>query len=55
MLTFYLLSGRRDRGSTTSLGSDFSLVLENSPGAVGSLTCETVELVPAGAPTQAAW
>ncbi|XP_042129737.1 phosphatidylinositol-3,5-bisphosphate 3-phosphatase MTMR14 isoform X3 [Peromyscus maniculatus bairdii] len=46
---------RRDRGSTTSLGSDFSLVLENSPGAVGSFTYEAVELVPAGAPTQAAW
>ncbi|OBS79370.1 hypothetical protein A6R68_18230 [Neotoma lepida] len=46
---------RRDRGSTTSLGSDFSLVLENSPGAVGSFTYETVELVPAGASTQAAW
>ncbi|XP_051059824.1 myotubularin-related protein 14 isoform X3 [Phodopus roborovskii] len=46
---------RRDRGSTTSLGSDFSLVLENSPGAVGSFTYESVELAPAGAPTQAAW
>ncbi|XP_051011015.1 myotubularin-related protein 14 isoform X6 [Acomys russatus] len=45
----------RDRGSTTSLGSDFSLVLEHSPGAVGSFTYEAVELVPAGAPTQAAW
>ncbi|GAB1291143.1 Myotubularin-related protein 14 [Apodemus speciosus] len=45
----------RDRGSTTSLGSDFSLVLEHSPGAVGSFSYETVELVPAGAPTQAAW
>lgn len=45
----------RDRGSTTSLGSDFSLVLEHSPGAVGSFSYEAVELVPAGAPTQAAW
>ncbi|XP_052030469.1 myotubularin-related protein 14 isoform X2 [Apodemus sylvaticus] len=45
----------RDRGSTTSLSSDFSLVLEHSPGAVGSFSYETVELVPAGAPTQAAW
>uniref|UniRef100_F7I5A5 Myotubularin related protein 14 n=1 Tax=Callithrix jacchus TaxID=9483 RepID=F7I5A5_CALJA len=46
---------RKDRGSTTSLGSDFSLVMESSPGAAGSFTYEAVELVPAGAPTQAAW
>ncbi|XP_076972764.1 phosphatidylinositol-3,5-bisphosphate 3-phosphatase MTMR14 isoform X5 [Tamandua tetradactyla] len=46
---------RRDRGSTTSLGSDFSLVMESSPGAAGSFTYEAVELVPAGAPTQATW
>ncbi|XP_069871580.1 phosphatidylinositol-3,5-bisphosphate 3-phosphatase MTMR14 isoform X2 [Dipodomys merriami] len=46
---------RRDRGSTTSLGSDFSLVMESSPGALGSFTYEAVELVPAGAQTQAAW
>ncbi|XP_036286916.1 myotubularin-related protein 14 isoform X3 [Pipistrellus kuhlii] len=46
---------RKDRGSTTSLGSDFSLVMESSPGAAGSFTYETIELVPAGAQTQAAW
>ncbi|XP_069332171.1 phosphatidylinositol-3,5-bisphosphate 3-phosphatase MTMR14 isoform X8 [Eulemur rufifrons] len=46
---------RKDRGSTTSLGSDFSLVMESSPGATGSFTYEAVELVPAGAQTQAAW
>ncbi|EQB76968.1 hypothetical protein CB1_000105026 [Camelus ferus] len=46
---------RKDRGSTTSLGSDFSLVMESSPGAAGSFTYETVELVPAGTQTQAAW
>uniref|UniRef100_A0A8C2UHZ5 Myotubularin related protein 14 n=2 Tax=Chinchilla lanigera TaxID=34839 RepID=A0A8C2UHZ5_CHILA len=46
---------RRDRGSTTSLGSDFSLVMESSPGAVGSFTYEAVELVPGGAQAQAAW
>ncbi|XP_033066456.1 myotubularin-related protein 14 isoform X2 [Trachypithecus francoisi] len=46
---------RKDRGSTTSLGSDFSLVMESSPGATGSFTYEAVELVPAGAPTQTAW
>ncbi|XP_023605459.1 myotubularin-related protein 14 isoform X8 [Myotis lucifugus] len=46
---------RKDRGSTTSLGSDFSLVMESSPGAAGSFTYEAIELVPAGAHTQAAW
>ncbi|XP_038628906.1 myotubularin-related protein 14 isoform X1 [Tachyglossus aculeatus] len=46
---------RRDRGSTTSLSSDFSLVMESSPGAAGSFTYEAVELLPAGAQTQAAW
>ncbi|XP_049622232.1 myotubularin-related protein 14 isoform X1 [Suncus etruscus] len=47
---------RKDRGSTTSLGSDFSLVMESSPGAApGSFTYESVELVPAGPQTQAAW
>ncbi|XP_021115845.1 myotubularin-related protein 14 isoform X2 [Heterocephalus glaber] len=46
---------RRDRGSTTSLGSDFSLVMESSPGAAGSFTYEAVELVPGGVQAQAAW
>ncbi|KAM7170933.1 phosphatidylinositol-3,5-bisphosphate 3-phosphatase MTMR14 isoform 4-T4 [Macrochelys suwanniensis] len=46
---------QRERGSTTSLSSDFSLVLESSPGAAGSLTSEAVELMAAGAQTQAAW
>lgn len=46
---------RKDRGSTTSLGSDFSLVMESSPGAAGSFTYEAVELLPAGAQTQASW
>uniref|UniRef100_A0A8C4P3C7 Myotubularin related protein 14 n=1 Tax=Dromaius novaehollandiae TaxID=8790 RepID=A0A8C4P3C7_DRONO len=45
----------RDRGSTTSLSSDFSLGLESSPGAAGSFTYEAVELMPAGAQAQAAW
>uniref|UniRef100_A0A8B9QNY8 Myotubularin related protein 14 n=1 Tax=Apteryx owenii TaxID=8824 RepID=A0A8B9QNY8_APTOW len=44
-----------DRGSTTSLSSDFSLGLESSPGAAGSFTYEAVELMPAGAQAQAAW
>ncbi|KAH0630338.1 hypothetical protein JD844_013275 [Phrynosoma platyrhinos] len=46
---------QRDRGSTTSLSSGFSLVMENSPGAAGSFTYEAVELMPAGSQTQAAW
>uniref|UniRef100_A0A8B9TIB5 Myotubularin related protein 14 n=1 Tax=Anas platyrhynchos TaxID=8839 RepID=A0A8B9TIB5_ANAPL len=44
-----------DRGSTTSLSSDFSLGMESSPGAAGSFTYEAVELMPAGAQAQAAW
>ncbi|XP_044307727.1 myotubularin-related protein 14 isoform X2 [Varanus komodoensis] len=44
-----------DRGSTTSLSSDFSLVMESSPGAGGSFTYEAVELMPAGPQTQASW
>ncbi|XP_006889014.1 PREDICTED: myotubularin-related protein 14 [Elephantulus edwardii] len=50
----YMLK-RKDRGSTTSLGSDFSLVMESSPGAAGSFTYEAVELSSAGTQTQAAW
>nr|XP_028575550.1 myotubularin-related protein 14 isoform X1 [Podarcis muralis] len=46
---------QRDRGSPTSLSSDFSLVMENSPGAAGSFTYEAVELMPAGSQTQATW
>ncbi|XP_062978188.1 myotubularin-related protein 14 isoform X2 [Elgaria multicarinata webbii] len=46
---------QRDRGSTTSLSSDFSLVMESSPGAAGSFTYEAVELMPAGPQTQASW
>ncbi|XP_030138697.2 phosphatidylinositol-3,5-bisphosphate 3-phosphatase MTMR14 isoform X1 [Taeniopygia guttata] len=46
---------QRDRGSTTSLSSDFSLGMESSPGAAGSFTYEAVELMPAGSQAQAAW
>ncbi|XP_063147493.1 myotubularin-related protein 14 isoform X4 [Candoia aspera] len=46
---------QRDRGSTTSLSSDFSLVMENSPGAAGSFTYEAVELMLTGPQTQASW
>ncbi|XP_029456985.1 myotubularin-related protein 14 isoform X2 [Rhinatrema bivittatum] len=46
---------RKDRGSATSLSSDFSLVTEDSPGvAAGSFNYETVDLS-AAAQTQAAW
>lgn len=51
---FFFLE-QRDRGSTTSLSSDFSLGMESSPGAAGSFTYEAVELMPAGAQAQAAW
>lgn len=53
-LVFFSLE-QRDRGSTTSLSSDFSLGMESSPGAAGSFTYEAVELMPAGAQAQAAW
>uniref|UniRef100_A0A8D0GXW2 Myotubularin related protein 14 n=1 Tax=Sphenodon punctatus TaxID=8508 RepID=A0A8D0GXW2_SPHPU len=46
---------QRDRGSMTSLSSDFSLVTESSPGAAGSFSYEAVELMPAGAQMQATW
>ncbi|XP_068058095.1 myotubularin-related protein 14 isoform X3 [Anomalospiza imberbis] len=46
---------QKDRGSTTSLSSDFSLGMESSPGAAGSFTYEAVELMPAGAQAQATW
>uniref|UniRef100_A0A8C6V632 Myotubularin related protein 14 n=1 Tax=Naja naja TaxID=35670 RepID=A0A8C6V632_NAJNA len=44
---------QRDRGSTTSLSSDFSLMMENSPGAAGSFTYDAVELMLTG--PQASW
>uniref|UniRef100_A0A8C3P666 Myotubularin related protein 14 n=1 Tax=Cyanoderma ruficeps TaxID=181631 RepID=A0A8C3P666_9PASS len=46
---------QKDRGSTTSLSSDFSLGMESSPGAAGSFTYEAVELMTAGTQAQAAW
>ncbi|XP_030061630.1 phosphatidylinositol-3,5-bisphosphate 3-phosphatase MTMR14 isoform X4 [Microcaecilia unicolor] len=55
MLEDFCALKRKDRGSTTSLSSDFSLVAEDSPGvAAGSFNYETVEQS-AGAQTQAAW
>ncbi|XP_007500235.1 myotubularin-related protein 14 isoform X5 [Monodelphis domestica] len=46
---------RSDRGSTTSLSSDFSLVTESSPGATGSFPYEPVDPSSTAAQTQAAW
>ncbi|KAM4721948.1 phosphatidylinositol-3,5-bisphosphate 3-phosphatase MTMR14 [Rhinophrynus dorsalis] len=35
---------RRERGSGTSLSSDFSVITEDSPGAFGNFNCEAVDL-----------
>ncbi|XP_078270261.1 phosphatidylinositol-3,5-bisphosphate 3-phosphatase MTMR14 isoform X3 [Rhinoraja longicauda] len=43
-----------DRGSTTSLSSDFSVIMEESPTTAGSFNYETVEMA-TGPPTQVAW
>uniref|UniRef100_A0A8C5SMV9 Myotubularin related protein 14 n=1 Tax=Laticauda laticaudata TaxID=8630 RepID=A0A8C5SMV9_LATLA len=50
---FLCITEQRDRGSTTSLSSDFSLMMENSPGAAGSFTYDAVELMLTG--PQASW
>ncbi|XP_069792767.1 phosphatidylinositol-3,5-bisphosphate 3-phosphatase MTMR14 isoform X2 [Narcine bancroftii] len=44
----------RDRGSTTSLSSDFSVIMEESPTTTGSFHYEAVELT-TGPSTQVAW
>ncbi|MBN3325815.1 MTMRE protein, partial [Atractosteus spatula] len=46
---------KRDRGSVTSLSSDFSLMTEDSPAAASSFNCEGAEPVSAGSQAQAAW
>ncbi|XP_069499343.1 phosphatidylinositol-3,5-bisphosphate 3-phosphatase MTMR14 isoform X2 [Ambystoma mexicanum] len=46
---------RKDRGSSTSLGSDFSIVTDDSPCGVGSFTYDGVELLANKAHPQAAW
>ncbi|XP_067834193.1 myotubularin-related protein 14 isoform X2 [Heptranchias perlo] len=43
-----------DRGSTTSLSSDFSVIMEESPTTTGTFNYEAVELT-AGPTTQVAW
>ncbi|KAG2471305.1 MTMRE protein, partial [Polypterus senegalus] len=50
-----LISERRDRGSTTSLSSDFSLITEDSPAGAANFSYEGVELTSTGGQTQAAW
>ncbi|XP_064422378.1 myotubularin-related protein 14 isoform X2 [Latimeria chalumnae] len=45
----------KDRGSTTSLSSDFSLITEDSPATVSSGNCEGVDLISSGMQYQAAW
>ncbi|XP_071375365.1 phosphatidylinositol-3,5-bisphosphate 3-phosphatase MTMR14 isoform X7 [Centroberyx affinis] len=44
----------RDRGSVTSLSSDFSLITEEA-GAASSLTNDAVDLMPSRAPAAARW
>ncbi|XP_078517981.1 phosphatidylinositol-3,5-bisphosphate 3-phosphatase MTMR14 isoform X1 [Lissotriton helveticus] len=46
---------RRDRGSSTSLGSDFSIVTDDSPCAVGGFCHDGVDLLSNKAQPQPAW
>lgn len=45
----------RDRGSATSLSSDFSVITEDSPSAFGNPNCEAVDLINFGAHSHAVW
>ncbi|XP_063797067.1 myotubularin-related protein 14 isoform X2 [Pseudophryne corroboree] len=45
----------RDRGSATSLSSDFSVITEDSPGAFGSSNCDGVDLMTFGPQSHAVW
>ncbi|KAM9325541.1 phosphatidylinositol-3,5-bisphosphate 3-phosphatase MTMR14 [Gastrophryne carolinensis] len=45
----------RERGSVTSLSSDFSVITEDSPSAFGHSNCETVDLMTVGAQSHAVW
>ncbi|XP_073425774.1 phosphatidylinositol-3,5-bisphosphate 3-phosphatase MTMR14 isoform X3 [Dendrobates tinctorius] len=45
----------RDRGSPTSLSSDFSVITEDSPSAFGHTNCESVDLINLGAQSHAVW
>ncbi|XP_072328955.1 phosphatidylinositol-3,5-bisphosphate 3-phosphatase MTMR14 isoform X5 [Scyliorhinus torazame] len=48
------LLARADRGSTTSLSSDFSVIMEEFPTTTGTFNYEAVEMT-AGPATQVAW
>ncbi|XP_073500896.1 phosphatidylinositol-3,5-bisphosphate 3-phosphatase MTMR14 isoform X4 [Phyllobates terribilis] len=45
----------RERGSPTSLSSDFSVIAEDSPSAFGHTNCESVDLINLGAQSHAVW
>ncbi|XP_077307926.1 phosphatidylinositol-3,5-bisphosphate 3-phosphatase MTMR14 isoform X2 [Lithobates pipiens] len=45
----------RDRGSNTSLSSDFSVITEDSPSAFGNHNYEAVDLMTFGAQSHAVW
>ncbi|XP_072276789.1 phosphatidylinositol-3,5-bisphosphate 3-phosphatase MTMR14 isoform X2 [Pyxicephalus adspersus] len=45
----------RDRGSNNSLNSDFSVITEDSPSALGNTNCESVDLMTSGAQSHAVW
>ncbi|XP_075039593.1 phosphatidylinositol-3,5-bisphosphate 3-phosphatase MTMR14 isoform X2 [Mixophyes fleayi] len=45
----------RDRGSATSLSSDFSVITEDSPGAFGNSNYEAVDLMTFGPQSHAVW
>uniref|UniRef100_A0A8C5WE92 Myotubularin related protein 14 n=1 Tax=Leptobrachium leishanense TaxID=445787 RepID=A0A8C5WE92_9ANUR len=51
----FCLLKHRDRGSTTSLSSDFSVITEDLPGSAGHSNAETVDCMTAGAQSQAVW
>ncbi|XP_072438068.1 phosphatidylinositol-3,5-bisphosphate 3-phosphatase MTMR14 isoform X1 [Chiloscyllium punctatum] len=48
------LLAHRDRGSTTSLSSDFSIIMEESPTTTGTFNYEALEMT-TGPATQVAW
>ncbi|KAM4643743.1 phosphatidylinositol-3,5-bisphosphate 3-phosphatase MTMR14 isoform 2-T2 [Discoglossus pictus] len=51
----FCLLTRRDRGSGTSLSSDYSVITEDSPNVSGSFNCEAVDLMTFGAQSHAVW
>ncbi|KAM8930512.1 phosphatidylinositol-3,5-bisphosphate 3-phosphatase MTMR14 isoform 2-T2 [Pelodytes ibericus] len=51
----FCLLKRRDRGSSTSLSSDFSVITEDSPCVSGSYNTEAADYLTSGAQSQAVW